>query len=146
MHCCSLIFSYSAESSSLRRMSCVPRMSRSLTTTSNSFCCLERSASASLMIWLSLATSALNSFSSRAMSSSFLSVLLSSSRRDSRSCTTFIFSKCSRTSDVSLVWISSLSCSIWRVITLNLRFISAISSCDSIKFFAYRFRSERTAS
>ena len=33
--------------------------------------------------------------------------------------------------------ISSLSCSIWWYMILNLRFISAISSCDSTRFFEY---------
>mmetsp|Transcript_12291 Transcript_12291/g.30039 ORF Transcript_12291/g.30039 Transcript_12291/m.30039 type:complete len:279 (+) Transcript_12291:616-1452(+) len=132
--CWILIFSYSSASSSLRRMSCVPRMSRSLTTMSYSFFCRMRSWSASLMMWFSFSISAF--WLLMAVSASLICclALFSSMRSASFSFSTFMWSKCSLTSARSLAEISSLSCSIWCCMILNLRFISWISSCDSIRF------------
>mmetsp|Transcript_22332 Transcript_22332/g.44987 ORF Transcript_22332/g.44987 Transcript_22332/m.44987 type:complete len:251 (-) Transcript_22332:136-888(-) len=133
--CWILIFSYSSASSSLRRISCVPRMSRSLITWSYSFFIAARSVSASEMMWFSLLISdacpAIVSSPSRTLSRSSLSSL----RRASSSRSTFLCSKCSFTSAWSFACISSLSCSIWWFMILNLRFISSISSCASIRFF-----------
>mmetsp|Transcript_8658 Transcript_8658/g.18385 ORF Transcript_8658/g.18385 Transcript_8658/m.18385 type:complete len:241 (+) Transcript_8658:1169-1891(+) len=144
--CWILIFSYNSASSSLRRMSCVPRMSRSLTTMSYSFFWRMRSWSASLMMWFSFSISAF--CEPMAVSASLICcfALLSSMRSPSFSFSTFMWSKCSLTSARSLAVISSLSCSIWCCMILNLRFISWISSCASIRFLLYRLRSARTAS
>mmetsp|Transcript_23941 Transcript_23941/g.66473 ORF Transcript_23941/g.66473 Transcript_23941/m.66473 type:complete len:221 (-) Transcript_23941:1596-2258(-) len=144
--CWILIFSYRRASSSLRRISCVPRMSRSLMTMSYSFFCRRRSWSASLMMWLSFSIS--DFWLAIAVSASLICclALFSSNRRLSFSFSTFMWSKCSFTSARSLALISSFSCSIWWLMILNLRFISWISSCASIKFLLYRFLSERTAS
>mmetsp|Transcript_11896 Transcript_11896/g.51222 ORF Transcript_11896/g.51222 Transcript_11896/m.51222 type:complete len:295 (+) Transcript_11896:1798-2682(+) len=76
----------------------------------------------------------------------FIAALSSSNRRLSFSFSTFMWSKCSLTRARSLVEISSLSCSIWWFMILNLRFISAISSCASSRFLLYMLRSVRTAS
>mmetsp|Transcript_22908 Transcript_22908/g.56766 ORF Transcript_22908/g.56766 Transcript_22908/m.56766 type:complete len:202 (+) Transcript_22908:926-1531(+) len=146
MDCWILIFSYSNASSSLRRMSCVPRMSRSLMTTLYSFFWRSRSWSASLMMWLSFSVSAFWLEMADSASLICCSALLSSKRSDSFSFSTFMWSKCSLTSARSLALISSLSCSIWWFIILNLRFISWISSCASMRFLLYKLRSDRTAS
>mmetsp|Transcript_67708 Transcript_67708/g.181072 ORF Transcript_67708/g.181072 Transcript_67708/m.181072 type:complete len:279 (+) Transcript_67708:249-1085(+) len=132
--CWILIFSYSSASSSLRRISCVPRMSLSLITWSYSFLSAARSWSASVMMWLSLLISLAWPEMVSSPSRTFFLSSLSSFLRLSSSRSTRLCSKCSLTSAVSLAVISSLSCSIWWFMILNLRFISSISSCASMRF------------
>mmetsp|Transcript_11850 Transcript_11850/g.37909 ORF Transcript_11850/g.37909 Transcript_11850/m.37909 type:complete len:691 (-) Transcript_11850:385-2457(-) len=144
--CWILSFSYSSASSSLRRMSCVPKMSRSLMTWSYSLRCASASVSILAIMWLSFSFSAACFSmvpsalmrSARMRLSCFLSLSMSFCR--------FWCASDSLTSALSLSEISSLSCSIWWFMILNLRRISAISSCASIRFLLYRLRSLRTAS
>mmetsp|Transcript_148055 Transcript_148055/g.258772 ORF Transcript_148055/g.258772 Transcript_148055/m.258772 type:complete len:212 (+) Transcript_148055:1-636(+) len=144
--CWMRIFSYSRASSSLRRMSCVPRMSRSFITWLSFFFCLARSASQSAMIWLSWLISWSRPWILRCWDSFWPFRYWISPFRVSTSFSVFFCAKCSSTRAFSLVAISSFSWSIWWFMILNFRFISLISSWASIRFFEYRFRSDRTAS
>ena len=141
-----LSFSYSSASSSLRRMSCVPRMSRSLMTWSYSLRCVSASSSMRRIMLASRRISASCLWMTSSFDSSSRRMREISLRICSHCFSTFWCANDSFTSASSFAAISSLSCSIWWFMILNLRFISAISSCASIRFFEYRLRSERTDS
>mmetsp|Transcript_10714 Transcript_10714/g.35503 ORF Transcript_10714/g.35503 Transcript_10714/m.35503 type:complete len:265 (-) Transcript_10714:1508-2302(-) len=135
--CCSLTFSYSSASSSLRRTSWVLRMSRSCSATSYSRTCCSLSVPAWSIMLLRLASSDLRlrrltselpvRFRSRPSSPLRLSLHFCA-----RAC-----SICSLMKAWSFALTSSLSWSTWWCTILNLRFISARSSCVSTRLFEY---------
>mmetsp|Transcript_24863 Transcript_24863/g.43473 ORF Transcript_24863/g.43473 Transcript_24863/m.43473 type:complete len:208 (-) Transcript_24863:475-1098(-) len=123
-----LSFSYSSASSSLRRMSCVPRMSRSFTTWSYSLRWPRASSSSRRIMAASRRTSASCLCTVSSCCSSSRRRRPFSSRSASLAFSARSRSKCSFTSAWSLPVISSFSWSIWWFITLNRRRISLISS------------------
>mmetsp|Transcript_96653 Transcript_96653/g.189833 ORF Transcript_96653/g.189833 Transcript_96653/m.189833 type:complete len:242 (+) Transcript_96653:317-1042(+) len=111
--CWILIFSYRSASSSLRRMSCAPKMSRSPSTPSSSFCWANRSCSAS---WIELSSffssvrwvsTMIMRFFTRFCAFSFDSFSFSLSFIKS------FFLKCPRTTRWSFSRISSFNAVVW---------------------------------
>jgi len=144
--CSILIFSYSKASSSLRRISCVPRISLSFYTSRYCFFCTSFCLSASFTVcsrdamhWSAILYLTSKSFICCLCCVSMLFRASISLLFSARSWTPFVHT-------MSFCSISSLSWEIWWAAILNLRLSSATSSCASNKFLEYRLRSDLTAS